>query len=127
MFVSMGQPYEHMAYLSKKSGKIYYHSEYVDTPEELPDDIDDPVYVKIPHQKELGLGKNLALEFSYKFIAQKAEYVESIFREKGAYSKFKYLLEKLGMLEKWYAFEEAAQRTALLEWCEENGIRLVHV
>jgi len=68
MFVSMGQPYEHMAYLSKESGEIYYHSEYGDNPEELPEDIDDPIYTAIPHKKDLGLGKNLALEFAYKFI-----------------------------------------------------------
>jgi len=124
MFVGMGQPYEHMAYLSKESGKIYYHSEYGDNPEELPDDIDDPIYVAIPHKKELGLGKNLALEFAYKFIEQKAELVESIFRKKGAYSKFKYLLEQLGELDHWYQYEEEAQRKYLLEWCEENEIPL---
>ncbi|HHD64833.1 MAG TPA: hypothetical protein ENK96_10845, partial [Desulfobulbaceae bacterium] len=122
MFVSMGQPYENMAYLSKKSGKIYYHSEYGDTPEELPDDIDDPVYIEIPHARELDPGKNLALEFSYKFIEHKAEYVESIFRKKGAYSKFKNLLEQLGKLEKWYVYEELAQRAALLKWCKDNEI-----
>jgi hypothetical protein len=126
MFVSMGQPYEHLAYLSKKSGKIYYHSEYGDNPEELPDDIDDPVYIEIPHKKELGLGKNLALEFSYKFIEQKAEHVESIFRKKGAYSKFKNLLEQFDLLEKWYAYEEDAQRVALQKWCEENEILCTH-
>ena len=122
MFVSMGQPYENMAYLSKKSGKIYYHSEYGDNIEQLPDDIDDPIYIEIPHKKKLGLGKNLALEFSYKFIPQKAEYVESIFRKKGAYSRFKNLLEKLGLLENWFEFEENAERVALLTWCEENEI-----
>ncbi len=122
MFVSMGQPYENMAYLSKKSEKIYYHSEYGDTPEELPDDIDDPVYIEIPHARELDPGKNLALEFSYKFIEHKAEYVESIFRKKGAYSRFKNLLEQLGKLEKWYVYEELAQRAALLKWCKDNEI-----
>lgn len=122
MFVSMGKPYEHMAYLSKDSGKIYYHSEYGDNPEELPDDIDDAIYVAIPHKRELGLGKNLALEFAYKFIKQKAELVGSIFRKKGAYSKFKNLLEQLGELDHWYQYEEETQRKYLIEWCEENEI-----
>ncbi len=124
MFVSMGQPYEHMAYLSKESGEIYYHSEYGDNPEELPNDIDDPIYVAIPHKKELGLGKNLALEFAYKFMEQKAELVESIFGKKGAYSKFKNLLDKLGELDHWYQYEAEKQRKYLLEWCEENEIPL---
>ena len=67
MFVSMGQPYEHIAYLSKKTGKIYYHSEYADDMDELPEDIDDPKYAAIPHKRELGLGKKLALKFAYNF------------------------------------------------------------
>lgn len=124
MFVNMGQPYEHMAYLSKESGKIYYHSDYGDNLEELPDDIDDPIYVAIPHNKELGLGRNLALEFACKFIEQQAEHVESIFRKKGAYLRFKNLLEQFGELDHWYRYEEEAQRNRLLEWCEDNEIPL---
>ncbi len=124
MFVNMGQAYEHLAYVSKESGKIYYYSEYGDTLEELPDDIDDPIYVAIPYSNELGLGRNLSLEFTRKFIEQQAEYVESIFRKKGAYSRFKDLLEQVGELDHWYRYEEEAQRTRLLEWCEDNEIPL---
>ncbi len=125
MFVSMGQPYEYMAYLSKESGKIYYHSEFGDNPEELPENIDEPIYVAIPHKKELGLGKNLVLEFTYEFIEEKSDYVESIFRKKGAYSKFKNLLERLGKLDNWYQYEEKAQRDSLLEWCKKNEIPII--
>lgn len=124
MFVSMAQPYEHMAYLSKESGKIFYYSMYGDYPEELPDDIDDPKYIAIPHKKELGLGKNLALEFAYKFIGKKAKLVESFFRRKGAYARFKNLLEQLGELEHWYQYEEEVERKYLIKWCEENEIPL---
>jgi predicted DNA binding CopG/RHH family protein len=123
--VSSGEPYEHMAYLCKKSGKIYYYSEYGDNFEQLPDDLDDPKYITIPHKKELGLGRDLALEFAYKFIRDKADYVEYIFSKKGAYARFKKLLYKLGKLEHWYEYETEAQRKALLQWCRENGIEVI--
>jgi predicted DNA binding CopG/RHH family protein len=126
LFVSLGRPYEHMAYLCKESGKIYYYSEFGDNLEELPDDLDDPKYITIPHKRELGLGRDLALEFAYKFIRHKADYVEYIFSQKGAYARFKRLLDKLGELQHWYQYEVEAQRKALLQWCKENGIEVIY-
>ena len=40
-FVSSGGMGENEAYLDRQSGKIYWHSEFGDNDEELPDDIDD--------------------------------------------------------------------------------------
>ena len=48
----------------------------------------------------------------------------NIFRRAGAYSRFKYFLEERGLLQQWYDYENAVQREALQEWCEENGIKL---
>ncbi len=123
-FVSFGQVYEHQAFLDKKTGKTYWHSEFGDNEEELPDDIDDERYVEIPHKNELGLGKNLVLDFSYEYLPSEVEEIELIFRRKGAYSRFKSLLERKGALDKWYEFEEKAHEMALREWCEENAIKI---
>ncbi len=40
-FVSSGGMGENEAYLDRRSGKIYWHSEFGENDEELPDDIDD--------------------------------------------------------------------------------------
>ena len=40
-FVSFGSMYEHQAFLDKETGKVYYHSDFDDDEEELPEDIDD--------------------------------------------------------------------------------------
>ncbi|MFW8602451.1 transglutaminase-like domain-containing protein [Desulfobacterota bacterium M19] len=123
MFVSSGYPCEHTAYISRYTGVIYYHSEYGDF-DELPEDIDDPQYISIPHKTELNLGKRLVLKFAYKYLGDKADEVESFFRRKGAYAKFKSLLERLGKLELWYKYEESAQRKLLTEWLEDNNIKI---
>ena len=47
-FVSSGGMGENEAYLDRQSGKIYWHSEFGDNDEELPDDIDDAKYISIP-------------------------------------------------------------------------------
>ena len=44
-FVSSGGMREIEAYLDRHSGKIYWHSEFGDNDEELPDDIDDEKYI----------------------------------------------------------------------------------
>ena len=83
-FVSSGGMGENEAYLDRRSGKIYWHSEVGDNDEELPDDIDDKKYIFIPDKRELDLGKPLwswiSLVSSYpttatKFATSSAEQV----------------------------------------------------
>ena len=123
-FVSFGSNYEHRAYLCRDTGKIYHHSEYGNDVEELPVDFEDEKYIEIPHKNELDLGKKLVLDFTYQFLPDEIENVQFTFNRKGAYSKFKLLLESKGKLEKWYEFESKAQEKALREWCEINSIKI---
>jgi len=72
-FVGMsGALGEHQAVLCRRTGKIYWRSEYSGLDElndELPDDVeDDENYVAIPDKRELGLGKPLALGFAREFL-----------------------------------------------------------
>ncbi|MFO7593207.1 MAG: hypothetical protein R6X15_04070 [Pseudomonadota bacterium] len=123
-FVNFGQMYAHQAFLDKETGKIYWHSEFGENEEELPEDIDSEKYIEIPHKNELELGKRLVLEFAYEYLPSEASNIDEIFRKKGAYSKFKSLLERKGVLNKWYEFETLAQENTLRAWCEENGIKV---
>jgi len=123
MFVSSGRRYENSAMLSLKTGQAYYQSTYIGD-DELPDDLDEDNLIEIPHKNELNLGRDLALRFTYRYLADQAEDVEQFFRSRGAYAKFTRLLERLGKLELWYAYEEEAQRQALLTWCRDNDIPL---
>ncbi|MFW2371787.1 MAG: hypothetical protein ACN4GM_01600 [Gammaproteobacteria bacterium] len=122
-FVSSGQLCEHEAYLNIHTGEIYWYSEFSDIEDELPEDISDKnKYIAIPHKNDLGLGKRIVLNFSYEFLPKKAEEIEEIFHHRGAYSKFKNILEKAGLIEKWYEFENKTIDNALREWCKQNEI-----
>jgi hypothetical protein len=126
IFASSGQPYECSAYISQETGKTYYQSDYGDF-DELPEDIDDPKYVTIPHKTDLDLGKRLVLNFAYEYLGDKAEDVEIIFRSKGAYSKFKEFLNRLGKLDLWYSYENNAQQKAIIDWCKDNDITVSNI
>jgi len=122
-FVSMDQPYLHNAYLCKETGQIFYTSEMGDS-DELPEDIEDDKYVAIPHQNDLDLGRELVFDFTAKYLPDQLDRVDTFFRSRGAYSRFKDLLEKQGHLDRWHAFEDERQTAELKKWCLENDIEL---
>jgi hypothetical protein len=108
------------AYISRIDGQIHWCGEGVD--EELPEDIEDgSLYIAVPHKSELGLGRSLALRFAEEHLPRSWEEVDGYFRKRGAYSRFKSLLERVGRLDAWHQYEQAAKEEALREWCAENG------
>ena len=124
-FVSSGAPFEHTAYVSTVTGETYCHTEIGDNFEPLPEDIDEPgKYIAIPHKNELGLGKPLALKFAARSLPDSTHEIAGMFQRRGAYSRFKKLLEDRGKLDAWYEFESDSQREALRTWCAVNDIEL---
>ena len=124
-FVSATDTGEHQAFLCKQSGKLYCHSELCDDLDILPDDIDDSEkFLPIPDKRELDLGKPLALDFARQFLPGDFDDVRQIFSRRGAYARFKNLLDRRGMLDQWYAFEAEAEESALKMWCELNSIEV---
>ena len=129
-FVGMsGSLGENLAFLCRRTSKIYWHSEFSDVAElydELPDDIDDEQkYIAIPHKRDLDLGKPLALDFARECLPDDFDEVRYTFSRKGAYRKFRALLIRRNALDRWYEFESKATERALRNWCDLNSIRLV--
>ncbi|RDK06909.1 hypothetical protein [Cupriavidus lacunae] len=126
-FVSCAAPMEHNAYVSLDTGKVYWTSDYNDTfDEEVPDDLEtSDRYLAIPHKNELGLGRSLALQFVAQELPECCDQVEEFFRRQGAYARFKHLLERKGMLERWYSFEADSAERALRQWCAESGLEIL--
>jgi hypothetical protein len=124
-FVDMGRG-ESQAYLDPRTGRIFYVSDLVDTEDEdIPEDLDtSDIYIPIPDKRELGLGLVVVEAFVDSELPDDWKKVLEIFRRKGAYGRFKQLLQDRGALERWYAFEAAAAAEALRNWCEANEIPL---
>ena len=125
-FVSFAAPFEHQAFLSLDTGAIYWVSDDGAMEEEdLPDDLEtSDRYIAIPHKNDLDLGQRLAFRFAGEHLPHRYASVEACFRRRGAYSRFKELLEAEDCLDRWYEFEAVHTERALREWCEANGIQL---
>ena len=114
--------FDNQAFLDTETGLILMSVDCVD--EKLPDDIyENDKYVMIPCKQDLNLGKSVVLEFVTKELPKELDSVYSMFRSRGAYSRFKSLLEHLGYTEKWYAYENKAIRNSVIEWCNDNSIK----
>ncbi|HJX33834.1 MAG TPA: UPF0158 family protein [Desulfatiglandales bacterium] len=125
LYVSMTPMLGNQAITSKETGEIFYISEMGDS-DDLPDNIDESNdYIEIPHKNDLDLGKNLVFRFVSEYLPEEYNRVAQIFRREGAYSRYKNLLERKGLLDQWHKFENDAQSKALREWCKENNIDLI--
>jgi enoyl-CoA hydratase len=125
-FVSGNEHGEHQAFLCKRTGKLFYHSDLLgDDEEELPDDVEDTdKYISIPHKKELDLGKPLVLDFVGQFLPDDCEHVRDMFRRRGAYARFKDLLVHRRALDQWHKYEAKREKEALREWCAASSIEI---
>ena len=125
-FVSFAAPMEHRAYLSIDTGNIYWVSELDSLDDEVPEDLGtSDRYIPIPHKNDLDLGSDLALRFAAAESPDRYDRVAQLFRQRGAYARFKQLLAAEGRLDKWYAFEAESTERALRDWRMANGIRVI--
>ena len=125
MYVGSAMYGMNSAVICKDSGRILYRSEM-----EVVDDIGDEEdlnwdqCVEVPHKNDLDLGRDLVFEFVAEKLPDDYERVRHMFRRRGAYSRYKSLLEQRGLLQEWYDLENSQEERALRRWCEENGIEL---
>lgn len=120
-FVSMGNE----AVLCRKTGKFLWHSDLDEDLDEWPDDVDDDEkYLVIPDRKDLDLGKALVFDFARQFLPEEYDEIRRIFGKRGAYARFKGLLQRKRALDRWFEFENKATERALRDWCEANGLTI---
>ncbi|MGS0998900.1 UPF0158 family protein [Rhodanobacter sp. UC4451_H18] len=111
------------AWLCRDTGVVHWHSDEFDEFGPLPEDIDDAArYVALPNKRDLDLGKPLALEFARTQLPACYEQVCAIFSHRGAYARFKGLLDRHDSLDTWHQWEAEQTRQALREWCADNGL-----
>ncbi|MFI8747368.1 hypothetical protein ACIGKL_19685 [Pseudomonas sp. NPDC077186] len=111
------------AYVCRTTGQVYWSGEGID--EALPEDIDDDSrYAAVPGKRDFDLGRPLVMRFVAEQMPESYNLVREYFHKRGAYSRFKSLLERAGRLEAWYRYEEAATEAALRDWCREQDLTL---
>jgi len=112
-------------YLCKETGRLYYVSDFGDSDEDLPEDLDDnEQYLVLPNKRDLDLGSHLARRFIEEHAAEFTNTVRDIFSRKGAYRRFKNFLIDKDMLDQWHAYENEQTAHALKTWCRDHEIEL---
>lgn len=103
LWSSSAAPFENTALLHRQTGEVFLKSMHGDFEEDLPEDIEDgSIYISAPHKNDLNLGRDMVFDFIEAVAPQHLSKVESYFRQRGAYSKFKALLERDSLLDGWY-------------------------
>jgi hypothetical protein len=93
--------------------------------EALPPDIDDATrYVPLPDRRDLDLGSRLVFRFAADVSPAFYARVRDAFSRRGGYRRFRVLLERNDLPQRWYDYRDGAQRAALREWCEAEGLPL---
>jgi hypothetical protein len=126
-YVSSAPQFTNSALLSKETGEIFYISGMGDS-DDLPEGIEDSdEYIEIPHKNELDLGNRLVMDFVAEQCPELLGKIHAVFKHKGAYSRYKELLDSKDLLEKWYEYENQRTKEALRQWCADNNIELTDV
>lgn len=112
-------------HIDPANGAIYCFDSVGYTEDAVPPDFDPESAISIPNKYDLDLGNQSVFDFVAVQIPEHYDEVRDIFRRKGASSRYKELLYRLGKEQDWYACEARRTREALLEWCTDNGITLV--
>src|SRR5258708_3592994 len=121
-WVSANVPFENAAYVYRGTGRIYWVGEGLEESDVFPEDFDDgSKYIAVPHKHDLGLGKPLALRFSDEHLPIESHRVRAFFSRPGAYGRFKDLLERFDLLDRWHEFESSRVKAALEAWASDNG------
>lgn len=124
-FVASGEAVGAEAYVNRVTGQVHFLSLDTLDLEPRPADLDESDhYVAVPHKRELDLGFRLVNDFAQERMRYAVDEINDIFRRRGAYRRFRALLDRHGMLDAWHSYENAAREKALREWCAEVGIAL---
>ncbi|MBD3673785.1 MAG: hypothetical protein HUJ26_09705 [Planctomycetaceae bacterium] len=106
------------------TGEIYIYSDLDSELSEYPPEDHPHELVDLPNKYDLDLGNNLVYEFAAGQESELENEIRTIFRSRGAYRRFKDLLERQGLLQEWYDFENSQIEKSLRDWCEWKGIEL---
>ena len=123
-WVAAGQLLDAAAYIDRRDGRIHYTSSDTPDDEALPTELDGDDYLRVPDKRELDLGQTLVFDFTRDVLPDDYDEVRAMFHRRGAYGRFRALVERRGRMQAWYDYRDAAERRAMTEWAESNGLRV---
>jgi len=115
---------EFRGFIDLDTGEVHVVSDTHELSDEGAEEIkENGNILPLPSKYDLDLGKRLVFAFADRELSDAdADKVYAFFDRKGGYRRFRDLLTRKSLLQKWYDFEEAATRKALRDWCEAHDL-----
>lgn len=89
--------------------------------QEIYERLDDHGFYRLPTQYEIR-DYDIMEEFTDTLSGAAQEKLSNSLRGRGVFRRFKDSIHRMGLTDKWYAFQDEAYRRKAIAWCEENGI-----
>ena len=108
--------------------KITGELEYFNSEQENPNDFDideideDENFVALPSKYSID---DYGIMKDFMFAQKDKKIHDAIYdaiHQKGAFRKFRQVVEQTGILQKWYEFRNKEYEDIVKEWCETNGL-----
>ena len=126
LFASVGSGMDVGAYLDRETGQFRYTGLDLGAPDDTADALaGSDRYLPVPNKCDLDLGQALVFEFVADQFPEGEERVRELFQHRGAYTRFKDLLDDRNLLNAWYDYEHRKTLEALRDWAEGHGVELV--
>lgn len=91
--------------------------------EGLEDEIDENPerYLRLPTKFEIH-EYHIMEEFIWTLKGEKANKLEYAIQGRGAFQRFKNAVNRMGISQQWYDFQEKYYRKLAIEWCRDHGL-----
>lgn len=91
--------------------------------EGLEDEIDENPgrYLRLPTKFEIH-EYHIMEEFIWSLNGEKADKLEYAIKGRGAFRRFKDGINRMGISQQWYDFQEKYYRKLAIEWCRDHGL-----
>lgn len=111
-------------FLDKETGEIEWVSDMAMTSEEkeeIYDRLDEHGFYRLPTSFDIR-DYDIMEDFVNTLSGSNYDKLACAIRGKGAFRRFKDTVNRLGIAQEWYDFQEAVYNRKAARWCEENGI-----
>ena len=94
--------------------------------EGLEDEIEENLerYLRLPTKFEIH-EYHIMEEFIWTLKGDRADKLEHAIQGRGAFRRFKDMVDRMGISQQWYDFQAEYYRKLAIEWCQEHGLEYI--
>ena len=112
---------ESHVFFNTRTGDLVYLDECFATQEELESYQYDETHISLPSHYDIH-EYDIMRRFILTIDDETYSHIADLIRGKGAFRRFKSVINRLGIAENWYAYKMDVLHKIAIEWCHTNSI-----